>query len=402
LGAGCEDLPPEIETYWDRYVDTSHVRRCAVFPLCPGGDQRPAFGGDSPFGALVFEQILDGQHEPQQQSRVAQLARYSTSAIQNALQHERIFLLPVWRAVGGLLGAIGGRHFSKTVLLGILTIVVVFVLTTRETGFTVPVRGHLQPSVRRTVFARESGVVLDVLVEHGQMVEAGQALLRMRSTDLDVEIAGLVGKRIATREQILALQRALLDEGRLAAAEQNRLSGDLLRLQHLATSIDCQIELVRRKEQHLVVRADRAGQIVTWHVRDKLLHRPIQKGQALMAVVDPESDWELDLYVPERHVGHLLQAAGQQMEPLPVTFALASHAGESFEGRLVEIDEVAVARDEHGSSVRLRASIDKRQLSELRCDATVIAKVHCGQRSLGYTWFHDLIDTVQAKVLFWL
>ena len=87
---------------------------------------------------------------------------------------------------------------------------------------------------------------------------------------------------------------------------------------------------------------------------------------------------------------------------MPVTFVLSSHAGQTFDAQLLEIDHVAVARGEEGNTVRLRAVIDKQQLPELRTDATVVGKVHCGQRSLGYTWFHDLIDAVQARVLFWL
>ncbi len=81
---------------------------------------------------------------------------------------------------------------------------------------------------------------------------------------------------------------------------------------------------------------------------------------------------------------------------------MSSHAGESFEGQLIAIDPVAVAREEYGSSVRIRVAIDKETMPQLRTDATVVAKVHCGRRSLGYAWFHDLIDTLQSRVLFWL
>ncbi len=63
---------------------------------------------------------------------------------------------------------------------------------------------------------------------------------------------------------------------------------------------------------------------------------------------------------------------------------------------------MAVEREDIGSAVRIRVAIDAQQLPELKTDATVAAKIHCGQRSLGYAWFHDLIDTVQSRVLFWL
>ena len=66
------------------------------------------------------------------------------------------------------------------------------------------------------------------------------------------------------------------------------------------------------------------------------------------------------------------------------------------------IDHVTVDRDELGNAVRLRVAIDAQQVPELKADATVVAKIHCGQTSLGYAWFHDLIDTVRSRVLFWI
>ncbi len=32
--------------------------------------------------------------------------------------------------------------------------------------------------------------------------------------------------------------------------------------------------------------------------------------------------------------------------------------------------------------------------------AGVSAKIDCGRRSLGYSWFHDVIEFIQSKVLF--
>ena len=308
LGGGDDDLPPEIETCWDQYVDTSHVRRCGVLPLFPPRSEEDPASSRPPLGAIIFERLLDATADGEQEHRAHQVAHHGALALSNALAHERLFLMPLWRVLGTVVEAVGGRHFSKTLLAVIVCVASIVALTTLQSDFTVPVRGKLQPTVRRTVFAREDGIIVDVAVEHGQMVEAGQVVLQMRNTDLDVEIASLVGRQTATREQMFSLQRELLDDPRLDTGQQNRLSGELLQLRQLANSIDRQLELVREKERQLTVRSDRSGQIVTWHVRDKLLHRPVQKGQALMAVVNPAGNWELELLVPERHVRHLLRA----------------------------------------------------------------------------------------------
>jgi hypothetical protein len=310
--------------------------------------------------------------------------------------------LPLWQALGRILEVVGGRHFSTTLAAVILLVASVVTLITVDTDFTIPARGKMQPVLRRTIFAYEEGVITQVPVEHGQLVKSGDVLVEMRNTDLEVEITSLVGKQIATRDQILSLQRTLLDDPRLDISQQNRLSGELLQLKQAAQSLEQQLELVRQKEEQLVVRADRDGQVVTWHVRDNLLHRPVQKGQALMAVVDPAADWELELFVPERYIGHVMDRVASDSARPPVTFVLSSQAGEQFEGELVAVDPVAMDREEYGSCVRVRVAIDKGAMPPLRTDATVVAKVHCGRSSLGYAWFHDLLDTLQSRVLFWL
>ncbi len=395
------NLPPQIETVWHRYVDSSHARRCAIVPLQAGPGVEGTKDVATPFGALVFEQLTDAREHSLPQQRVHQVCRHAASALCNARQHESLFLMPLWRFLGNLLDALGGRHFGKTLAATVLCVSAMVALTTTKTAFTIPVRGTLQPELRRTIFAGEAGVITDIHVEHGQQVQAGQLLVEMRNTDLDVEITSLLGQQTTTREQVFALQRSLLSDRNLDPAQQNQLNGELLQQQQMAESIERQLRLLRQKQQQLSIRADRAGQVVTWHVRDRLWQRPVQQGQALLALIDPRSPWELELYVPARHSGYVLDAWSEGQQEVPVTFSLSSHPGETFRGTIQVVDHVAVDRDELGSAVRVRVAIQATALPELKADATVVAKIHCGQTSLGYAWFHDLIDTVQAQWMFW-
>ncbi len=142
------------------------------------------------------------------------------------------------------------------------------------------------------------------------------------------------------------------------------------------------------------------GQVVTWQVRDRLRHRPVRQGQALMTVVDPAGDWELEIQMPQRRIGHITRAAAASDKPLPVTFMLATHPGREFTGHVKEVGQVADATDGQGPTVLVRVSIDKVELPELRPGATVSARVDCGRRSLGYVWLHDVFEVVQSQVLF--
>ncbi|MFO0883655.1 MAG: hypothetical protein U0894_05615 [Pirellulales bacterium] len=57
---------------------------------------------------------------------------------------------------------------------------------------------------------------------------------------------------------------------------------------------------------------------------------------------------------------------------------------------------------EDGNTILVRVQIQREELPELHDQTTVNARIACGRRSPGYTWFCDVIETVQTKILFWL
>jgi hypothetical protein len=132
------------------------------------------------------------------------------------------------------------------------------------------------------------------------------------------------------------------------------------------------------------------------------MRRPVQRGQALMTVVDPSGDWELELYAPERFMGYITAASQHAPQGLPVAFLLSSHPSQSFAGRVVEVQRTAQTQGPQGATVLVRVAIDKKQLPDLRSETTVAARINCGRKAIGFVWFHDLLETIQTKVLFWI
>ena len=49
--------------------------------------------------------------------------------------------------------------------------------------------------------------------------------------------------------------------------------------------------------------------MVTWNVHDRLLNRPVTKGENLLEVADPTKDWELEVQMPEKRMGSIAKAA---------------------------------------------------------------------------------------------
>ena len=403
----CDDLPPQIERSLQTYVDQSHAKMVAVLPLTGPGEESGEDHRKDPsqvIGALVVENFDDSRAESSLRHRVEVVASHSGSALANAHEYQSLFLMPLWRALGKASWVVRARTLPKTIAISATILAVILALVLVRTDFELDGRGELQPQLRRNIFSPLDGVIAEVSVDHGAVVQKDQQLLRMRSTDVEVDLEKLIGDRTSTNEQALSIQRMLLGQNRLSADEQNRLSGQLLGLRKSLDSLDTQIELLRRKEELLIVQSPINGQVVTWQAHENLIHRPVRTGDRLMTVVDPNGEWELEIMMPEKDMGHVAQAWKKSQHDgtdLDVTFILATHPAKKYLGNVREIHRTADVHGDGGNTVLVRVQI-KSELPELLPGVTVTAKIHCGIRPIGYVWLHDLIAFMQAKVLFWL
>lgn len=397
-------LAPQIDDALHDFVDVSQARAVGIVPLYPPHNASAKQQRPRPIGALVVERWQQSRWSESARERVLAVADNGGIALANAQEYQSLFLLPLWKALGKAAWFARFKSLPKTLLLLALLVGIGAALVLIPRDLQLAARGKLQPALRRDIFVRTDGVVVEVPVDHAQLVEAGQVLAELRNTDLEVEIAALLGRKTTATEGLATAQRALLRESQLSTEEQNRIAGQILELKQELENVDQQLALYQQKQEHLVVRSDRFGQVVTWQVRDLLLGRPVQRGQVLMTLVDPRGDWELELLLPEKRLGHALaaqQAAIAQQKPLHVTFQLSTHPGREFAGRVTEIHRRAETHGEDGNMVLVRVAIDKAKLPELHSETTVTAKLHCGERPLGYVLFQDAIETVQSKVMFW-
>jgi multidrug resistance efflux pump len=224
----------------------------------------------------------------------------------------------------------------------------------------------------------------------------------MTNNQLLVEVRNLQGQLSQAEEKAIKLQRALTRPG-LTAIDRGILDGDLTEAQEEQASLQRQLELKLHEVELLNIRAPASGHIVNWQLRQNLLRRPVQRGQNLMTLVAPDTPWQIELEIPERRVAHVLEAQRQSDEPLKVSFTLASHPGAEFIGRLIELDNKLDVRGDEGNAVLARVEFDEQQLSSdlLRSGTRVTARIHAGQRSMGYVWFHELIETARTAWLLW-
>lgn len=450
------NLAPQVEKIIDEYVDESHSKAVIVIPIIEPmrEEDKEDFKKRQdkkrkPIGAIIVEQIENSAIQTTLRQRVDVVVKHACVALSNSLEHNSLFLMPVWRAIGRWSWVVKARTLPKTILVGIVLITLLALLFVFPYKFEVEAEGKLTPVSKCQVFANVDGDVHEVLVRHGDLVKGprypswikyekglpvpyamvegklthfdlekyleqpGTPLVRLRNVDLDTALVKLRGDIDRTRQELNAVSRLLSREKTLTVEDRLRQQGRQSELQGQLAAFEAELALVLKKQSYLVVTSPCGGQIITFDVREKLMNRPVQRGQALMEVANTDGDWEVELYVPEKRIGLIreatLQFQEEHPEGLPVTYILASHPDQKLKGTIKEIHKTAEVRGERGNTVLIKVKIDKESLIadakkgeeiKLNIGAGVTGKIYCGKRPIGYVWFHDLIAFVQQKILF--
>jgi multidrug efflux pump subunit AcrA (membrane-fusion protein) len=396
-------LPPQIEEAVQTYVDESHARQLFVIPLhAPvepdGKQQEPVV-----IGALVCEYFTPSLENAATEPLIDAVAAQSELALANALQYESVPLARLWRSVSHARWLVHGRTLPKTLLVASAIAAAVAALVLVKIDFTVAARGELLPEQRRDVFAPVDGMIAEIRVAHGDTVAKGQTLLVLRQPQLELERARVTGEMQTARKGLAARQASRFG-GAAASAEArdqyHQRSAEEEEVKEALKGLAEQVAALDRQQTQLTVQSPIAGQVLTWDVAQLLESRPVQRGHLLMSVGDAEGPWELEMRVDDDRIGHVLDAQREASEPLDVSYLLAMSPDHSYAATVREIAMTTDVIDNSGPQVLVTASLDRDSLPRLRPGASVVAKIHCGQRSVGYVWLHDLWDAVCTRVLF--
>ena len=315
------NMAPQVEDAVQAYVDESHSKTVAVLPLARSAaeeeeDPTQREEEEPPVGALIVEQIEDSRLLPTMVQRVEVVCRHSTAALANAEQYSGLFLMPVWRTIGKARWVVRARTLPKTIGIVAAVVAVLALLCLWPADFQIHSKGTLEPVVRYDVFARADGVVETISADHGDAVEEGQELVRLRNKDLQVSRTDMLGQRNTVQQRIRSINHLLRESRSLTVEEQSRMTGELAELEHRLRSLEDQIALLNEKLGDLTVRSPIGGQVVTWEVENRLIRRPVQRGQVLLRVADPAGPWHLELQLPEDRIGHVVVAQRERYKEL--------------------------------------------------------------------------------------
>lgn len=407
-----EGLPPQIEVPLANYIQESGSRMLIIVPLQETPplvnrreDQEAGETADRrTFGCLIAEQVSESEPRPRLVEHAELLAEHIAAALFNARQHQRIPMLRVWRGLGRTLEWFHGRALAKTLLILVVLVGAGTALAVVPWDYRVNGEGQLMPVVRREVFAPWDGSVVSLSVFGGEYVEAGDPLLVLENKPLQSELVEARNKRDELQE-LIAATKAQIDEDR-AATERDQLTellGQLEKTKVELSGVLQQITILEERLQALTVTAPISGVVATFQIQQRLMKRPVRRGEVLLEIMDDQQQWHLKLDLEEHRMGHILRAFERSDEAeLRVEYRLATDPETTYEGTLARerLSTRTMKSTELGNVVEAFVEIRDDQPPGKRIGAEVQAKLYCGQRSLGYVLFGDVVEFVQKYL--WL
>lgn len=415
------ELPPQISEPLGEYLDASPAIALVILPLEASA---PANEGQNepPLGLLVVEQYREPLRSDQRQA-IPRLVSQGSLAVANAWSVSRIPGQRFWRKLlergylrrwaPGVVAVAAGMLIVGVALFGITT------------DIRLRARGELLPAQRRDVFAPRDGVVATVLVESGDLVEEGQPLLELRSTELELETQRVEGELDLARKR-LAVTRSERLQLRPGDAEtrtrERRLTAEEDQYQQQVESLEQRLAMLREHQTELTVRAPLAGQVLTWNTQQRLAGRPLRRGESLLTIADIAGPWQAELKLPSRQAGRLLAqlsqlngteprtgsdtgmvsfaGEGRASSMLPITVRLATDPGTWRSARLSQWSSRLLTDEAGDAYLLVTVDLDLERPGDRVPGSTAIASLGAGRGSLAEAWFHELTDAIRLWLPF--
>lgn len=361
--------------------------------------------------AVVFEPA-SGRWTSAEQSRIARVCLSASMALANCSDHLQASFTARLRQLPRRLLR------PRSLLLPGVLIAVSGWLTFWPCDLRIEASGILVPVRRLHVFAPESGVVRAVHVEDGSIVSDQDLLLELTNEDLQLQTEELHGELGALRARLTAIESV---RGDRVGSQTVSLSAEQAELNERIASCERQLQILNVRVEGLAVRTPVSGRIYADRLKEQLAGRPLQRGQYLFQIADPEGDWELELRIPETDVRYVIDRIGEAQTPPLVTFTLETTPDLKMQTQLGRLEQSTELDDRGQLSTRATAPFQnnhRKTADEINNDggnsahgidqdlrtrqrrpgAGVMAQIHCGRRSVGFVLFRKVIDSVRRWV----
>ncbi len=401
-------LAPEMIKRINDYLDESHCRTLAVIPLLKVPEQTAQLEFDprkrlAPvrLGALIVEFFDADVPEAKIADQIALVRNHAQLASRNALEHDQIFLRPLWKRLGEVNSFLFRDHYAKSLTaLAALALLAMFLIF-YPAELKMRVNGVMQPTERRNIFAKTEGVANNVFVDQGDVVEAGATLIELENPDLDIRIEETNGQLKIVNQK---LQETGTQVGRSGPRENEdsiALWGQIPQLESQQANLKKRLDLMHSKKAMQTITSPIAGTVVTWDAKKRLTDLPISTNQYVLSIADFKGQWQAELRIPQNQVGYVVDAIEKNDgEDLDVEFRIATNPNLLVKGKLVRLADRTDLGQSGVPEFRAIVDADISEIQDLRPGAGLTAKIHCGRRPLGFVWFYQVIDFLRTRVFF--
>lgn len=408
-----QKYPPQITECLHTYLDLASSRSLMIFPLrhiieeqiddaTEPSQVKQLASEQLVLGAIVVEQFREVDSDNTLLDRALAVSRHGGTALFNALQFESFPFFPVLKYWSH--SPIRKKKTWRNTITGMIILALICgILILTPADFTIEGSGTLQPVDQQNVFATADGVVDQILVHQGKQIQTGDNLIILRDSDLELEFSRVRGEIQTTQKRLAVIHAARLELNPTdvnALQQANRLTAEQEELNERFKSLNEQLALLKNQQDALTLKSPISGEVLTWDLQEKLLARPVQRGQRLLTVADLKGPWVLKMQVPDSEIGHVLEAQKQNQNPLNVSFLLLTNPDQTYQGSIEKIAATAETDEEGIPTVQVTVKLDHESVKGLRPGASVLPQIDCGKRSLGYVWLRRLIETVQREILF--
>jgi multidrug efflux pump subunit AcrA (membrane-fusion protein) len=403
--AGIRDdaLPPAVLRALDGYLRESNGRALLVLPLRDRREEGQPGPGPAALVAECFEPTLD---PAQLGARLQVIVPHAAPALYNALEYRRAAAGWLNRCRNGLRDWMRGRRRRKglVILAALLALVGTLVLVPAPLRFDA--RGQLLPKERQVVYAELNGKVVEVKAQHGEQVHKGQELLFLRDLETQLKIEQL-GIKVSFAEQRLTVLEDQL--ARATGEERNALIKERINQEYELRKAAAERDILLQgsaNPRKAPVTAPLSGKLITFDPHEQLSGKLVKPGDPLVRVARVQGAWEVELFIPEGHLAPIREGLQRSAEgTLEVQLLLTSQPLKSYKGTLrwTGLGGEATLKDNVAvlpARVEITDPELSAQLSGLPVGLEVRARIHCGNRALGYVWFADLIEFLYEHLLF--
>jgi len=405
FNGSMDGLAPQITSPLAAYLSESGTRTLKIIPLVTPTNSKSSTNAKAkskspkPFGALIVEQVTESWITPVTAERADLLAENISTALHNALRHNRLFLLPLWRELGRCLAWFEGRNLLKAIAIVILLASVVAGMVFLPATYRVNATGKLLPVIRQEVFASVNGEVDEIFVHSGQRIEINTPLLRLKDEALSTKLLEVRNQLAEKLEQEAALKAEIDDAFRTSSSDSiTKLRGQRAQVQVEITGLQKRVAALESQEQALTIHSNIAGTVSTFQLDKLLLHRPVVRGESLLEVMDETGPWHLEIEVPEFRMGHVWDAQAEVNDSLPISYVLATAPESTYTGELNLLASRTGLSEEHGTAVDATVTVDETTLPHRKIGAEVSAKIDCGKKNLAYVLFGDVYEYIQRRL----